>query len=276
MGYRLDLVRLPGPTTLVVVGTGGTGSLVAEGLCRLVGANPQVQLLLVDHDTIEPHNLTRQNFLPEELGEYKARALALRLATRYRRPIAYSLNPFSQEVLHDYGSILIGCVDNHLARRALHDAMSPQSPSYGRGGAPLLWIDSGNGEHWGQVLVGNAWGERLKRAFREPEMVCRALPLPSIQHPQLLEAPQVEVRPPEDCAEAVEVGVQSPTINQMMATLVVEVVRRVLAGTLDWMGVYADLEHGLLRVVEASPETVARVVGLKKRSLIDRSKRERR
>lgn len=274
MAYRVHLERLRyTPLTLAVVGTGGTGSFVAEGLCRLLGPESPVQLLLVDHDTVEPHNLVRQNFLPEEVGDYKARALALRLATHYRRPIQYSLNPFSQEVLQDRGAILIGCVDNHLARQALHHAMA--SSRYVT--RPLAWIDSGNGGHWGQVLVGTTPHlEEMRRAFLEPEGVCRALPLPSLQHPALLEAPQVEVAPPEDCAEAVDAGVQSPTINQLMATLTVEVVRRLLAGTLEWMGVYCDLEHGLLRTVEATPDAVARVTGIRRRSLIDRSKKERR
>lgn len=118
-----------------------------------------------------------------------------------------------------------------------------------------------------------ATADQLRGAFLEVQGVCRALPLPSLQHPQLLEAPQGEVAPPEDCAEAVETGAQSPTINQLMSVLVVEVVRRLLAGSLEWMGVYADLEHGLLRTVEASPDAVARVTGIRKRSLIRRHAR---
>lgn len=147
MAYRLELGRLPSPLTLIVVGTGGTGSLTAEALCRLLGQDSRFDLLLVDHDTVEPHNLARQNFLPDELGEYKARALAVRLATRYRRPVAYSLNPFSEDVLQDRASILIGCVDNHLARQTLHQAMTRASSW--QGGRPLAWVDSGNGRALG-------------------------------------------------------------------------------------------------------------------------------
>ncbi len=276
MGYRVH-IEIPRftPLTLVVVGTGGTGSFVAEGLCRLLGPQNSTGLLLVDPDTVEPHNLARQNFLPDELGEYKARALAHRLATRYRRPIAYSLNPFSEELLQQGGYILIGCVDNHLARQTLHQAFAQHGWSYTGGGMPLFWLDAGNGEHWGQVLVGNAASkEMLKGAFHSEEEVCCALPLPSIQHPALLEAPQVELLPPEDCGEAVEAGTQSPTINQLMATLVVEGVRRLLAGTLEWMSLYVDLEHGLLRAVDATPEAVALVTGLKKRYLVAAHRRK--
>ena len=44
-----------------MVGTGGTGGFVAEGLCRLFQGR-EATIVLVDHDRVEPHNLLRQNF----------------------------------------------------------------------------------------------------------------------------------------------------------------------------------------------------------------------
>jgi hypothetical protein len=49
---------------------------------------------------------------------------------------------------------------------------------------------------------------------------------------------------------------------------VLEVVRRLLAGTLTWMQVYLDLESGTMRTVDATPETVARMTGVKIRQLV--------
>jgi molybdopterin/thiamine biosynthesis adenylyltransferase len=59
-----------------VVGLGGVGSWVAQGLSRKgVG-----QLLLLDHDIVEPTNLVRQLYYPEDLGYPKAHRLARILA----------------------------------------------------------------------------------------------------------------------------------------------------------------------------------------------------
>ncbi|MDP2659595.1 MAG: ThiF family adenylyltransferase, partial [Dehalococcoidia bacterium] len=67
MRYRVVIRDMPAsrPPT-VVVGCGGTGGFVAEGLCRLL---PKEQnILLVDHDRVEPHNLRRQAFFSGDVG----------------------------------------------------------------------------------------------------------------------------------------------------------------------------------------------------------------
>ncbi len=96
-----------------VVGCGGTGGFVAEGLARLLPKN--IRLNLIDHDRVEDRNLRRQNFYPEDLDKFKSEVLAERLARKYGRPIAYSILPFSHQVTgrDNYQSTLyIGCVDN--------------------------------------------------------------------------------------------------------------------------------------------------------------------
>ena len=55
------------------------------------------------------------------------------------------------------------------------------------------------------------------------------------------------------CEQNVE---QGPTINQTMAAVVVEVVRRLIAGTCPWIQLYLDMQKGSLRPVYATPETV--------------------
>jgi hypothetical protein len=254
----------------MVVGCGGTGGWVAESLCRILMDRPEVSLVLVDPDTVEPLNLVRQNYYPEELGQFKARALAERLARRYRRPIAYSLDPFHSPGRHMRGMgqlvAIVGCVDNYLARREIATAMRP-NPSYSP--SALWWVDSGNGPDWGQVLVGNRQPEDLGAAFNEEFGICYKLPLPTVQHPGLAEAPEAPRKDPT-CAVAVEAGEQSPSINQAMAMLVVEAVRKLLLGELTWMQAYISLGEGTMRVVEATPESVGRITGLRKNRLMVR------
>ena len=147
MPYYLDNEFLLDSPWITVVGCGGTGGFVAEGLCRLFQGR-EVTIVLVDHDRVEPHNLLRQNFYREDVGRFKSQALADRLAKDYGRPIGYSVYPFRGEGYSDsdgqsypglpaYGNgLLIGCADNAAARRAMAECLP---------GSPNLWlIDAGN------------------------------------------------------------------------------------------------------------------------------------
>ena len=96
MPYYLDNAFLQDNPWITVVGCGGTGGFVAEGLCRLFQGR-EATIVLVDHDRVEPHNLLRQNFYAADVGKFKSQALADRLARAYRRPVGYSVYPFRDE-----------------------------------------------------------------------------------------------------------------------------------------------------------------------------------
>lgn len=269
--YRLSTRELGPDAGIAIVGCGGTGGFVAEGVCRLLG-DRDIQVLLIDHDRVEERNLGRQAFYKSDLGKFKSQALAERLSRLYGRQIMYSVYPFNRDIITDvftvryYGSglngLIIGAVDNATARKSIAEAA--------RGG---YWIDVGNGEHSGQVLIGNSSDpEELKDSFYPEDGIVTRLPLPTVQQPALLAPPTQPVEEDMSCAEGVEANLQSPVINQAMATLVLEMVRRLLAGTLDYMAAYLDLEVGTLRYIPAEPEAVARMVGLQVNQLISNSK----
>ncbi len=249
--------------TVAVVGCGGTGSLVAEGLCRLLQPNPDVRLLLVDHDRVDPHNLLRQAFFKGDVGRFKSEALAERLARLFDRPIGYSVQQFSRDSYNgsplSRAGIIVGCVDNPMARAEIASSIRP----------PCWWVDAGNGDNWGQVLIGNARSpEQLRHAFDPAKETCWALPMPSVQRPELL-LPATPATPALDCAGAVQGGEQSPTINQAMAALVLEVVHRITSRACPWMALYLDLQRGELKPGYATPANAARVFGLRKNQVID-------
>ena len=261
MSYTVTLTDSMDAPKIVVVGCGGTGGFVVEGLCRLL-ANSDLDLLLVDHDRVEPHNLLRQNFFEGDVGKFKSQALAERMARQYGRPVGYSVYPYDRDLLNEatgigmrqIKGIIIGCVDNADARRSIAERIQ-----WGD-----WWLDAGNGHQSGQVLIGNTSSvDGLQEAFEEKGQTVAHLPVPSLQLPALLHPPTKPVTRELDCAEEVEDEEQSPTINQMMATLVLEFMYRLLKGTLTWMGTYIDLEAGTLSTVPAEPETVARMFGLK-------------
>ena len=64
-----------------------------------------------------------------------------------------------------------------------------------------------------------------------------------------------------DCAAALDLTDQDPTINQMMASLVLQVVRRMVAGTCSFLGLYLDLDLGTVTPSYVTPEAVERLVG---------------
>lgn len=77
----------------------------------------------------------------------------------------------------------------------------------------------------------------------------------------MLESPP-EPRPAPDCAEAVVLGEQGPTINQVVAAIAASYVEKLIVGTCSWMATYLDLDDGTLRSVPADPKIVAEIAGL--------------
>ncbi len=246
--YRLDNNFTSNNFAVTIVGCGGTGGFAAEGLCRVLP--PEARLVLIDHDRVEERNLTRQNFTREDLGRIKSEALARRLANKYNRPISYSIYPVAMAQLQTPG-LIIGCVDNGIARRDIAEMVRHKLNLYPYSSQVSWWIDAGNGESYGQILIGNR-ADFASYYAKEDSGIFTALPLPTIQRPDLLK--QVPQPQPRDCAQVA--AEQGPTINQAMAALVVEAVRRLIEGTCSWMQLYLDLEKGTLQPVFADPEVL--------------------
>ncbi len=254
------------------MGIGGTGSLLADGLSRLLTGYEHIELLLIDHDRVEPHNLLRQAFHLGDVGKFKSQVIAERLSRQYGRRIGYSVLPFDEESLDTrmgagmvskgMHTIIIGCVDNAAARRSIARVFERNWDNW--------WIDAGNSYNSGQVLIGNhSIKDNMIRCFHKADQTVDKLPLPSLQLPSLLVPPTKPARARQDCAEAVESNLQSPVINQAMATLTLEFVYRLLTNNLTWMGAYLNLEAGTLQTVPAEPVTVARMLSMRVDELTD-------
>ena len=149
----------------IVVGAGGTGSFVVPALARLIfelkqQQNKSAEMLIVDPDVVENGNIPRSNFCFAEVGRYKAQTLAERVSTAWGIETSFSSENFDPEKHvkcsnSDYRSltIIVGCVDNYLARREMHRALD-EPRSYGDA-SRVWWIDGGNGKASGQVLLGS-------------------------------------------------------------------------------------------------------------------------
>ncbi|GAH60138.1 unnamed protein product, partial [marine sediment metagenome] len=179
-------------------------------------------------------------FLREDLERFKSETLAHRLARKFDRPVGYSTLPVAMTEL-SFPGLVIGCVDNGLARRDIARAVKGMIREMS------WWVDAGNGENYGQVVIGNT--DVASDSLPDGD-IYYGLPLPTIQKPELLnQAPRAR-----DCASIAEE--QGPTINLTMAAVVVEVARRLIAGTCSWVQLYIDMEAGTLVPVLAIPETI--------------------
>jgi PRTRC genetic system ThiF family protein len=253
-------------SAVLVVGTGGTGSLVAEGLCRFLPKD--VELALIDPDRIEEKNLVRQNFFRPELGQFKAEALAERLARNYGRAVKYSVESYGPNMewrgdryAYDRQQLIIGCVDNAVARQAINLSTNEKT----------WWLDSGNAFNTGQVLIGNMCrAENLEKCLAN--VLVSRLPNPALQVPGLL-LPETIKAP--TCADAFAEPEQSPVINQAMATLVLDFVWKILNNKLEWMGAYIDLNYGSLQPVVITSDNISQVTQLPKLKLHGRKKTEK-
>lgn len=266
------VVRFAHDATIVLVGCGGTGGFLAEAVGRLLLAR-KARLVLVDPDRVEPHNVARQAFDPSDVGRFKAEVLARRLAWRFQREVGYSVLPYDRElhaqVFRDAPShlnLVIGAVDNAAARQAIAETLREPPAPYPSVRRRVWYLDCGNGRNAGQVLLGNATRpEELRGAFLSDKGVCRALPAPSLQRPDLLAAPpepRATTEGDPDCAEAVATGDQGKTINQVVAAIAAGFVEKLLDGVCGWMAAYFDLDDGTLRCVPADPTLVAQLAGL--------------
>ncbi len=284
----LKLVALGprGTLRLYLIGCGGTGSWLAPHVVRLArflreAHAMNVQVTLIDPDVVEPKNVYRQNFCHAEIGAHKAETLALRLGPAWGVEIGVQAARFDPKMVeHQYGDIglLIGCVDNAGARKTIADALDHSGHGWNTGAhsndAPplsqLWWLDAGNGENTGQVLLGSTSSAKtLRYAFPHyPDSTyCVHLPAPHLQHPDLLETRPDESKAPEapsniSCAQMVWAGDQSPSINSMVANIAAAYLWRMFTDKrgLTAFATYCSLEAMSIRSRYITPESVGAVL----------------
>jgi hypothetical protein len=94
-----------------------------------------------------------------------------------------------------------------------------------------------------------------------------------VQAPELLEAPTAPLpAPDQDCAEAQVAGDQEPFVNRAIAALGLAMIARLCQRRLTWRAAFFDLDVGTLQYLPAQPEDVARLLGVRTPSLVQRSR----
>ena len=176
---------------MVIIGCGGVGSWLIAALAPFI--NNKDELIIVDYDKVESHNLKRQTlFTKDDVGKSKVAALAEK----------YPVTPLDLQVTLDtvgeaFGKedevVLLG-VDNHYARRCILEFIRVTE-------WPGMLVNGSN-----EYDTASAW-------IHKP-----GIPPIYDRYPELLEAmPPPEVR--VSCGQLVAAEPQVIHANQMAASL---------------------------------------------------------
>lgn len=165
--YSLPPIARNTGVNIFIVGGGGTASMLLPNLLRLVKFNtviPKITVTVIDGDTIEEKNLTRQNFHPKYLNKNKAKALAECWGNFVGVPVAYidrfledaddMKKVFFPEKDRSF-PIIVGCVDSMQCRAEINNVVKAANAT------PCLWIDSGNEEFFGQTIVSANYNKKM-------------------------------------------------------------------------------------------------------------------
>lgn len=153
------------PVSICLIGCGGTGSLVLTRLARVDFALkelgfPGLYVNVFDFDKIEYNNVGRQNFLPNEVGDYKSISMISKINFAFGLNwTGYKRKPKAADLSSNF---IITCVDNVKTRKEVRNYIAIKNQSYDFD-KNFYWIDCGNGKDFGQVLLSGT--AEIKKEF---------------------------------------------------------------------------------------------------------------
>lgn len=204
---------------IIVVGCGATGSNLVALLSQYAINEKKInEITLIDGDMVEAKNFRNQKYTEKDINKNKAKVLANRYS-KLGIEISY-IDKYisSQYELIDvikkskYDVILIGCVDNILARRYMHYAFIDNSIRN------IVYIDTGNGDvlREGQTVTGIKSNYKIIKP-----------PVAEI-FPEILNAEVPEEENKEYKCSAVDEHPQNMAVNVMSATVVFGILTNII------------------------------------------------
>lgn len=209
------------PVTVDLIGCGGTGSQVLTGLARMDAAlvalgHQGLYVRAFDPDFVDTPNLGRQLFSTSEVGLNKAAVLVTRINRFFGLNWKAYPDRFENAVLEDYNmrsaNIVITCVDTAKARIKVGELLKKDSDTY-RGGKTYYWLDFGNTQRSGQVVLGTV------AEIKQPESNYRTVGvLPTVvdMFPDILEEDRNQNQGPS-CSLAEALARQDLFVNSILA-----------------------------------------------------------
>jgi PRTRC genetic system ThiF family protein len=212
------------PLRVWVIGCGGTGSRILEGLTSIHTAlvalgRTGLSVTAFDDDRVSPHNLGRQSFYAADIGQYKSEVLINRINFCFGTDWKAKTTRLSSESGKDarnFPDLIIGCVDTIKSRQVIHQVIesSRRANVYSRPEG-VYWLDCGNRSHDGQVVLGCFNPRRDDRLLDLKSH--KGLPLVTEMYPELLDEGVKEVDAPS-CSMREALTKQSLFINRAVAT----------------------------------------------------------
>lgn len=152
---------------ICVIGAGGTGSYVLQGLAKIHLALPElvhnskgITVDVYDPDVVSNSNVCRQLYRDDEVGDYKAKVLVSNI-NRYYGYNWRSIPEKFDNPKYDY-NIFIICVDSMSSRREIYKLLEEaESRLYN-----FYVVDYGNGKDFGQVLLSQYIRQPLNKFAR--------------------------------------------------------------------------------------------------------------
>lgn len=250
--HKLPAVLATRQIRVAVVGAGGTGSQVMTALAALnyamvnLGHPGGLMVDLIDDDIVSPSNVGRQMFFPADVGQPKAEVLVHRqnmtMGTAWSAHVKRVLA--SDRLDHD---LVIGAVDTRVARFNIMRAMERS------GGGLSYWMDFGNRQSDGQVVLG-----QVSREGRKTNPVDK---LPHIGElmPEVIDPNVVDPDEGPSCSLAEALERQSLFINRAVVVhgmnMLFELLRH---GEINHHGVFVNLKSGSVTSLKVDPVAWAR------------------
>lgn len=209
-----------------VAGAGGNGSQIITGLARmhlalLAVGHRGLQVDLYDPDVVTESNVGRQLFSPSDIGQNKAVVLINRINCYY----GLNWDASGCKCSESDADFLIGCVDSISARRVLSHT------------SPVYWLDLGNKDRTGQVILGMPKGKWNAKDGSRPLTVMEMFP-------ELMRGKPKEDNAPS-CSLAAALERQDLFINQSVATFGLQLLWSFIrTGQLVHQGFFINLESG--------------------------------
>lgn len=245
-----DLLRRP--VRVLVVGCGGNGSAFTGGLPHLhqamiVSGHPGgLDVTLMDGDVISPSNCVRQPFSAAEIGLHKSVVLVSRINLFWGLDWKAHTEFFTPET--DVGSfdIVVGCVDTHAARNAIHHAVT------GCRSRVAYYLDLGNSSESGQFVLGQPWNDRNRQSASRLRTAGGIFP-------ELLEA-ALDPNDGPSCSAVEAIERQAPFVNAVLAqhalALLATLFRR---GSIDHHGAFVSSAQSRVLPIPINPAVWSRL-----------------
>ncbi|MBS1631599.1 MAG: PRTRC system ThiF family protein [Bacteroidetes bacterium] len=209
----MDLINAANPVSVNLIGAGGTGSKVLTALLEMNHSlvalgHAGLQVRLWDDDVVTEANLGRQRFTDCETGLYKSVALINRAnrwsGTHWKAETRkFKRDSFGRLPEQARASIFISCVDSVHARFEIAEILKTLDNSRHHGNYPRYWLDFGNSQCTGQVILSTIGNIRQPHSEKYETVDC--LPLITEEFGELLkQSEQADDTPSCSLAEALE------------------------------------------------------------------------